>query len=600
MHQDEISTKATTTTSIEINFQNISCSFKENFLSKEKCVLQEVSGNFKCGELTAIMGPSGAGKSTLLNILTGFQKNFQGNLIYQNENGEMSYKNFKKYSRYIQQDDALYSFFTVNETITMAAELKLEWNISRNVKKKIIDDILSSLDLIKTKDTLCGSLSGGERKRFSIALEMLNDPLVMFLDEPTTGLDSSATMQCSKVLKNLAKNSRTIVCTIHQPSSTIYEMFDHVYFIAEGRCIYQGDPMMIVNYLSDFGLRCPKYHNPADYVMEVMCNEYGDFNCKLSMGQNTEMKMLTWRKKNYINNINNEMKNNSREKIVRTMNSPSELIKARVLLYRCLLRFYKDWQTTFTRFIMYLTLGLLIGLTCFNVGFNADRFPANLGMITLVGIVSFYCSLLPAVLRFPFELFILRKEHLNDWYKIRTYYVVFVITNLVFQAGFVIIFSSTVYVLSNQPMELFRFFMFHTVLILFAFIGESLGLILGTLFKPVMGIFGCIVVGSWQLSFCGFFIYYKDMAPIIEKISRFIFTRYVSEGALNGIYSYNRKKLDCPSDVIYCHFRDPIIFLREFGINEPKFMTDVVVLASHAAFLFLVAYFLLKKKVSSV
>ncbi|XP_043471348.1 ATP-binding cassette sub-family G member 1-like [Leptopilina heterotoma] len=582
-------------TAIDINFQKISCSFKENFLREKKCVLQEVSGNFKCGQLTAIMGPSGAGKSTLLNILTGFQRNFEGRLIYQSEKGEISYKHFKKYSRYIQQDDALYSFFTVRETITIAAELKLESSMSRSVKRKIIDDILSSLDLMKTKDTICGKLSGGERKRFSIALEMLNDPLVMFLDEPTTGLDSSAAMQCATVLKNLAKNSRTIVCTIHQPSTTIYEMFDHVYMVAGGRCIYQGDPMMIVSYFSSFGLTCPKYHNPADYAMEVMCNEYGDFNRKLSVGQNSEMKMQTWRKKQ-----EEKIEGLKKGNVVRTMNPPSEFNKTRVLLFRCFLRFYKDWQSTMIRFFMYFLLGVLFGMTYYDCGFNAEKFPSNIGMFTLIGIIVFYCSLLPAVLKLPFELSILRKENLNDWYKIRSYYVVFVITNLIFQAGFVALFTGLAYVLSKQPMELFRFLMFVTIMILFAFIGESIGLILGIIFKPVAGIFGCIVVGSSQLSFCGYFIYYNHMSPFVYELCQFVFTRYVSEGVLNSVYRYDREKLDCPSDVIYCHFRDPTIFLREIGLDEPKFITDATVLASHAAFFFIVGYILLKKKVSSI
>lgn len=589
MNQDVLSS-----TAIDINFQKISCSFNQHFTRKKKSVLREVSGNFKCGQLTAIMGPSGAGKSTLLNILTGFQRNFEGQLTYQSEEGEIGYKNFKKYSRYIQQEDALYSFFTVRETITMAAELKLESSMSKSVKRKIIDDILSSLDLLKTMDTICGRLSGGERKRFSIALEMLNDPLVMFLDEPTTGLDSSATMQCATVLKNLAKNSRTIVCTIHQPSTTIYEMFDHVYLVAEGRCIYQGDPMMIVSYFKSFGLTCPKYHNPADYAMEVMCNEYGDFNGKLSQGQNLEGQK-NWRKKEEL-----KIEGLKRCSVVRTMKVPSEFNKTRVLLFRCLLRFYKDWQTTLIRFVMYLLLGVLFGMTYYDCGFNAEKFPSNMGMFTLIGTVVFYCSLLPAVLKLPFELSILRKENLNDWYKIRSHYIVFVMTNLVFQGFFVALFTGLAYVLSKQPLELFRFLMYETIMILFAIIGEAIGLILGVIFQPVAGVFGCIVVGSAQLSFCGYFIYYNHMSPFVYEVCQFVFTRYVSEGVLHSVYSYGRKKLDCPSDVIYCHFRDPTIFLREIGLDEPKFITDATVLASHAAFFFIVAYILLKKKVSSI
>ena len=587
MHQVETSYGV----SIDINFKKVSYTMKQGFRSQKRRIINEVSGSFKCGELTAIIGPSGSGKTTLLNILTGFRKDFEGKVTYQSESSEINWKAFKKYSRYIQQDDALYPFFTVQETMSMAAELKLESNLGRDVKQKIMNNVLSSLDLIRNIHTRCGNLSGGEKKRLSIALEMVKNPAVMFLDEPTTGLDSSATMQCATVLKNLARNYRTVICTIHQPSSTIYEMFDHVYLIAEGRCIYQGDPMNLVTYLSRVGLICPKYHNPADYVMEVMCNEYGNFNERLADAQND-----TWRK-SYVRAALKKLKT---QEIIGASSYPSELRRARILWNRCLLRFYKDWQTTSVKLIIYFGLGLLVGMTCYDSGFDAEKFPTNLGMLTLVGIIVFYCSLLPAVLKFPFELLILRKEHLNDWYKIRTHYISFLVTSLLFQTFFVVMFTGIVYLLSNQPLELHRFLMFELMMILFCFIGEGIGLILGISFNPVFGIFGCIVVGASQVAFCGYFIYYNHMSPFMFRISQMMFTRYVTEGVVHAIYGFNRGKLVCPNEIIYCHYRNPKTFIAEIEIENENVIIDSVILIIHTVVLFLVAYYLLRRKVSSI
>lgn len=128
-----------------------------------------------------------------------------------------------------------------------------------------IDMILDSLHLLHTKRTYCGTLSGGQRKRLSIALELLDNRPILFLDEPTTGLDSLSATHCVRLLHNLAHEGRTIVCTIHQPAGTVFEMFDQVYVLAGGRSIYQGSAENTVAFLSSNGLHCPQYHNSADY-----------------------------------------------------------------------------------------------------------------------------------------------------------------------------------------------------------------------------------------------------------------------------------------------------------------------------------------------
>lgn len=141
-------------------------------------------------------------------------------------------------------------------------------------------------------ETYTGHLSGGQQKRLSIALELVDNPLVIFFDEPTSGLDSSSSTQCLSLLKRLAESGRTIICTIHQPSALLFKMFDLIYAIAEGQCIYQGSSQNLVPFLAELDLNCPEFFNPADYLLEISTHDYGyqieKLNRKIQDGMNQQ------------------------------------------------------------------------------------------------------------------------------------------------------------------------------------------------------------------------------------------------------------------------------------------------------------------------
>ncbi|XP_005179745.1 ATP-binding cassette sub-family G member 1 [Musca domestica] len=264
---------------IDIEFENIRYTVKKFSFAEKKFVAKEIlhgiNGSFRSGELTAIMGPSGSGKSTLLNVMTGFRcSGVSGNVRVNGTPIATTSQKFRELSCYIHQDDLLRPQLTVGETMMLATHLKLGFKISKQEKVRLVKHILSLLGLEHRYNVKAGKLSGGQKKRLAIALELISNPSVLYLDEPTTGLDSSSCSQCISLLKKLAALGHTIVCTIHQPSALIFEMFDKLYTVVEGHCMYQGPVKELIPFLADQNLMCPSYHNPADFLLEVAVGDY--------------------------------------------------------------------------------------------------------------------------------------------------------------------------------------------------------------------------------------------------------------------------------------------------------------------------------------
>ena len=243
-----------------------------------KWILHNLSGKFEPGTLTAIIGPSGSGKTTLLNFLSqrleASNQKMNGDIYI---NGEKM-KNIDKVRSkigYVTQFDSLLPKSTLFESFTFAANLIYNNILSKEEISDIVESMINQLRLEKCRNSFIGSeairgLSGGERKRVAIGIELIGNPSLLFMDEPTTGLDASTALEVIEVAKLLIGQKKTIITTIHSASFEILNCFDNIITMISGHIVYWGPPKGIPIYLSNIGLKMPAKTNPADYMMRVV------------------------------------------------------------------------------------------------------------------------------------------------------------------------------------------------------------------------------------------------------------------------------------------------------------------------------------------
>merc|ERR1712232_101552 len=238
----------------------------------KKDILKQISGCAEPGEVLACMGPSGSGKTSLLNCLSGRSSYNSG---YISINGEtvtsQSMKRLMSKIAYVKQADIFFQHLSVRDQLMYTALLRLPSSLSREDKNKEVQRVISLLRLKKVTDSPIMMLSGGERKRVNIGTELLTDPIVLLLDEPTSGLDSTSAVSLMKVLRVLAQDhGKTVVTTIHQPSSAVFHSFDKLIMLSEGCVVYFGSPTASLDYLKNLDLACPDGYNAADHWMDLL------------------------------------------------------------------------------------------------------------------------------------------------------------------------------------------------------------------------------------------------------------------------------------------------------------------------------------------
>jgi ABC-type multidrug transport system ATPase subunit len=261
-------------------------------------ILENLNGEIQSGSTLAIMGSSGAGKTTCLNYLS--KRTGTSGLL--KRNGEIKFivnnldesNSMAKLSAFVTQDDILFEVLTVEELLNFAADIKL---VSKTVeeRKAIVENLIKRLGLEKCRSTRVGDvgskgLSGGEKKRTAIGYELITNPYILFLDEPTTGLDTKSAFNVMKfITEDAVANNRITIFTIHQPSSELFTLFDNLLLLAQGKTVYLGKATESISFFNNLNYCCPKNFNPTEYFLKILST--GSSECNQQCNEQVLMNM---------------------------------------------------------------------------------------------------------------------------------------------------------------------------------------------------------------------------------------------------------------------------------------------------------------------
>ena len=464
--------------------------------ANERQILYGVTGVVKPGEVVAIMGPSGSGKTTFITLLAGRNAcRHSGDILYNNRYTPRD-KAFTKYLGYVMQEDALYEGLTVYETLYYTAVLRLPANVTDAEKRERVETIMECLGISHVRNSIIGGnriarrgVSGGEKKRVAIGQELLFNPSVILLDEPTSGLDSTTALSLINTLNTLAKEgNRTVLTTIHQPSSRIYQKLDKLLLLGLGNVLYFGDASQAHEYFREIGYPMPYGMNCADFLLDTASGwggpnqgkeegySSGDPELK-SLLKAIEAKPFHVPQETDVDDVHVSEKG----KFVDDTKGCGFLTQIKVIAVRSVKdrRFERfSGDTIFTMSFV----AILTGLLWFRAGQDKDT---TIGAMDLSGVLFFkltylsFSLLFTSIFTFPTEKTMMIKERAAGMYPISAFFFGRTLADLPIDTCLPIVVFTTVYIFVGLEASAEAYLMHLLVVLLTCFVAASLGLFLG-------------------------------------------------------------------------------------------------------------------------
>uniref|UniRef100_A0A7N8XNS1 Broad substrate specificity ATP-binding cassette transporter ABCG2-like n=1 Tax=Mastacembelus armatus TaxID=205130 RepID=A0A7N8XNS1_9TELE len=447
-----------------------------------------LSGVMKPG-LNAIMGATGSGKSSFLDVLAARKDpaGLSGEVLI---DGAPQPPNFKCLSGYVVQDDVVMGTLTVRENFSFSAALRLPSTVSQQEKEEKINRLIQELGLTRVADSRVGTqlirgISGGERKRTNIGMELIIDPPVLFLDEPTTGLDASTANSVLLLLKRMSNHGRTIILSIHQPRYAIYRLFDSLTLLVTGKQVYHGPAQNALEYFADIGYTCEPHNNPADFFLDVI---NGDSTALALRDVDTEgMKVdklvEEYRNCQYYKQTKAELERILQGKQTTTFvpsrtitYNTSFLTQFRWVLKRTFRNIMLNPQTSVAQVAVTLFLALVVGAIFFDVQDDQSGMQNRFGALFFIIVNQCFSSLSSAEL-FISERKLFIHEYISGYYRLSVYFLSKILSDiLTLRTIPALVFSCVAYFMIGFKATGAAFFLFMFTVIITSYTATSMAL----------------------------------------------------------------------------------------------------------------------------
>ncbi|KAL6988166.1 ABC transporter G member 22 [Sarracenia purpurea var. burkii] len=478
--------------------------------TSEKNILNGISGSVSPGEVLALMGPSGSGKTTLLSLLGGRlrQPTPGGSITY---NDRPYSKSLKSRIGFVTQDDVLFPHLTVRETLTYAALLRLPKTLTKQEKEKRAIDVICELGLERCQDTMIGGsfvrgVSGGERKRVCIGNEIIINPSLLFLDEPTSGLDSTTALRIVEILQDIAEAGKTVITTIHQPSSRLFHKFDKLILLGKGSLLYFGKASEAMVYFSSIGCSPLIAMNPAEFLLDLANGNLNDVSLPSELEDKVQMENSETETRNgkpssavvheyLVEAYETRVADNEKKKLMLPIPVDEEL-KSKV--YSSKREWGASWWEQFSilfcrglkerrhdyfswlRITQVLATAVILGLLWWQSGGESpNHLQDQAGLLFFISVFWGFFPVFTAIFTFPQERAMLNKERAADMYRLSAYFMARTTSDLPLDLLLPVLFLVVIYFMAGLRKSAGPFFLTVVSVFLCIVAAQGLGLAIG-------------------------------------------------------------------------------------------------------------------------